>query len=151
MRDLAGILGGAQLAQDLAQARARGNLQRTRQLIPAPQRRRWPIRTPAQRVNEHRAGEAHVRVDRLGGAISASGKTIGHRKQRHVDLDRRGALQVVEDRASLERLRTVHEEPEPQMVAHERSNVCAQALARTQTLQQRSAQAPPPARHGRRT
>ena len=55
---------------------------------PRQQRRGGPPRAPAQRIGEHRAREAQVRLDRLTGAIAAGGETVGDRQQRHVHLDR---------------------------------------------------------------
>jgi hypothetical protein len=95
-------------------------------------------RAPGQRVGEHLAGERQVGRDGLLGTIAAGGQTIGDRQQGHVDLDRRARPQVGEHAPPGQRLGLVDEEPEAQVVAHERGHVRPQPLARVQPFEHRA-------------
>src|SRR5579875_2745847 len=130
--DLARVLRGAQLLEQLADAGAGGHAELARELVAAQQRPRRPLGTPAQRVGEQLAREPQVRADGLARAIAAGGQTVGDGQQRDVDLHRRARAQVLEHRRARERLWLVHEEASAQVMARERGDVLAQPLASAQ-------------------
>src|SRR5579875_2093673 len=114
--DLARVLRGAQLLEQLADAGAGGHAELARELVAAQQRAREP----------------QVRADGLARAIAAGGQTVGDGQQRDVDLHRRARAQVLEHRHARERLWLVHEEASAQVMARERGDVLAQPLASAQ-------------------
>src|SRR5947209_5457761 len=124
---LARILRLGDLLQERADDGPAGEPQLERELVPANERRRGSLAAPAQSVLEQAAREREVRFDRRLRALAARGQAVGHREQRDIDLDGLTRAQVLIDRAPRERLRSVDEEAEPQVMAHERRNVRLQA------------------------
>ena len=68
-------------------------------------------------------------VDRALRVLAARGEPVGAGQERHLDLDRRGPLQVAVDRAAVERA-LVHEEAEHEVVAGHPLEEAAEPLAR---------------------
>ena len=90
-----------------------------------------------------------MRVDRLLRPVAAGRQPVGDRQQRHVHLDRRAGAQVGEHRPARQRLGLVHEEAETQVVAHQRGDVGAQALAGAQACEHLAGQLGAPQRRDR--
>ena len=119
-----------QLAEPRARARSRARRRARRR---AASGRGGPSRAPAQRVAEQsRARARRCASIASSRAVAARRQPVGDRQQRDVDLDRRAGAQVGEHRPPRQRLRLVHEEAEPQVVAHQRRDVRAQPLAGAQ-------------------
>jgi hypothetical protein len=78
-----------------------------------------------------------VRVDRPLGVLAAGGEAVGHREQRHLDLHRRGSLEVAVDGAPVERA-LVDEEAEHEVVAGHGLEEAAEALARAESAADRA-------------
>ena len=94
-----------------------------------PRRRRPPGAAPAP---QDLARELDVPGDRLLGLAAPRGEPVGDGQQRDVDLDRLGRREVAVQRPRASQRPAVHEEAEAQVVAGERRDVRAQALARLQ-------------------
>ena len=128
--DLARVLGLGELARAARRRAGPAAMPSSRaSSSPRSSGARRALGAPAQRVGEHPARDAQVRVDRLVRAVAARRQAVGDRQQRDVDLDRRAGAQVGEHRAARERLGLVHEEAEAQVMAR-RAPRRARAAAR---------------------
>ena len=132
--DLARVLGGLELRDQLAELRARGDAELGGELVAGKQRARRPVAAPVEGRGEHLAGELEMGLDRLlggEGPAAAGREAVGDGEQGDVGGDRLGGPQVLVDPPGRQR-HLVDEEAEPQVVQGQRLQVGGERAAGAQ-------------------